>query len=267
MRVFLCLCAYVLSSLISRRSLAPDHIMSNLKRSWKSDLYLPGDAPVHSAKVVGRPKGSGQGPSRSTQQAGTTAAAAARQAAAGREAAETEAAAAAAEKDEAEDDVGDPTTWGFRCEKQHTAWRGCCAAHKSLYYDSLPRNLARSKEEAEGHQRRLQAEVEEWQPDACPRGCATASFTRQPAGGVTYYGRTCIFHISLYEYQCLCCNDRVAPSPLAFGCFPSTPTTPQIWFELQLLQLYSKQGHEGLSSTGWSGCLHPSLPPAFLSTF
>jgi hypothetical protein len=97
--------------------------------------------------------------------------------------------------------------------------------------------------------------VEEWQPPACRCGCDTASFTRHPAGDVWYYGRTCVFQVSLYEWRCSNCCRGVAPSPLAFGCFPSTPTIPQMWFELQLLHLYREQGHDGMSSTGSLTCM------------
>jgi hypothetical protein len=109
-------------------------------------VFLPADvAPIYS-NVAGRPRGSGQGPARSTQQAGTLAAIAAR-IAAGREAADTETAAAAAAGDEAEDgdEVGDATPWGRRGENQQSAWQDCCSTNRGLYYDSLPCNLARSK--------------------------------------------------------------------------------------------------------------------------
>ena len=224
-------------------------------RNNRSAVFLPADVAPINSNVAGRPRGSGQGPARSTQQAGTLAATAAR-IAAGREAADTETAAAAAGNEAGDgEDVGDATIWGRRCENQHSAWKDCCSTNRELYYDSLPCNLARSKEEADGLQRRRQAEVEEWQPPACQCGCDTASFTQHPAGDVWYYGRTCAFQLSLYEWQCSNCNRRAAPSPLAFGCFPSTPTIPQMWFELQLLHLYREQGHEGMSSTGLLTCL------------
>lgn len=229
-------------------------------KGWKRDrsaVFVPPDAPTFSGNVAGRPRGGGQGPSRATQQAGTTAATAARLAAAAREAAETEAAAAGANDEAGADDEGDLSTWGLRAEKQDSAWKDICSAHRALYYDCLPCNLARSKEEADGMQRSRQSEVEEWQPSACQCGCDAASFSRHPAGDVWYYGRTCVFQLSLYEWQCSSCNRRVAPSPLAFGCLPSTPTIPQMWFELQLLQLYRRLGHEGLSSTCWLSCLLP----------
>ena len=90
--------------------------------------------------------------------------------------------------------------------------------------------------------------MQDSQPQCGPR-CA-AEFCSRDSGTVTYYGQTCEFTLKLHEWQCQCCSQWLGLDPLSFGCFPSTPTTPLVWFDLQLLQLYQRLGLEGLSATG-----------------
>ena len=54
--------------------------------------------------------------------------------------------------------------------------------------------------------------------------------------------------------KCVCCHAYapVLPSAVAFGCFPMTPSQPQVWFDIKVHQAYQRLGlMEGLSATAY----------------
>lgn len=199
----------------------------------------------------GRPKGSGS-IIRTIQEEGTRAAARARQEKGARGHAAEELGDMAADiayGDEEEMD-GDPSDWARRCQATHTAWEAGGQAYQRQFVEYLAGNIRRSIEQAESYQRHLQSEIDQWCPTAC--SCAEhAAYSRSDAGEVSYYGRTCTFTLRVATFHCNCCSRKIELPPLAFGCFPSTPVQPTIWWELQLLHQYRKEAHEsGLSMTG-----------------
>ena len=205
------------------------------------------------APAKGRPKGQGV-ISRSTQLAGTRAAARAR-----KELAAMRKAQADGEVDEAtemayadeEDMDGDPSTWAIRCQISHDAWVAGASSNVAEFIDCLGKNMERSQALRKALKVHLQSELDAWQPSTCSCGSELEAM-RCPDGKVTYYGRTCTFKLKVNKSTCPSCHKQSSPSPLAFGCFPSTPKQPTLWWELELFHLYRKAAHvSGLSISGW----------------
>jgi hypothetical protein len=84
---------------------------------------------------------------------------------------------------------------------------------------SLPANLERVKQDAEGMKIRLQQDIGNWEPLACScvsinsDSCAS-TFFRLSDVEVGYFGTTCTFQLSLFKWQCLGCSQTHSPSPL-----------------------------------------------------
>jgi len=157
------------------------------------------------------------------------------------------------------DSTPEQSDWAQRKGREQDAWLAVMPQHKTTFYASLCRNVGRAKEETDGVKTRLQVEVDEWIPSPCcvyaatdedGDGDARPTFSREGDGEVTCYGTNHVFNLILYKLKCSCCLKVVTPTPIDFGYFPSTPTAPQVWFELPLLQQYQRLGQEGLSGTG-----------------
>ncbi len=124
---------------------------------------------------------------------------------------------------------------------------------RSKYCDALPRSISRCKSQASSHQEALQTEIDAWGAGhhcSC-EDAQESQLSRQPDGQVLYMGLEACFLLKLHNKVCNCCNQSCSPHALDFGCFPSTPTTAHVWYDLRLLQLYKKYGPmDGLSATG-----------------
>jgi hypothetical protein len=153
----------------------------------------------------------------------------------------------------------DESEWARRIAREQQAWQASSPSLKSAFYFSLPCNIRRRKQLAEAARSGLQAEIDGWIPSPCD--CGHATFSQEADGDVTYFGLNNVFKLQLFKRRCMRCHKDATPSPVSFGCFPNTPTTPHIWLEISLLQMYGKFGCEGLSSTG--GHLFCSLPCSF----
>ena len=82
--------------------------------------------------------------------------------------------------------------------------------------------------------------------------------------GYILHGLAYMFTLDVSVYQCSKCSRKVEPPPLAFGCFPSSPThAHSIWWDLRLLHRYRKLGKEGLSTTGEIFFMHMVLSSSF----
>ena len=212
-------------------------------------LVTGGSEPLAPPPPKGRPKGSGH-MSRSTQQAGTRAAQRARQVREARGAGAMMGELAEVAYGDEEEMDGDPSTWGVRCQKAHDAWDANANSCKGQFLQYLAINIQRSQNHAQTYQKQLQSELDSWLPSSCCH-CDTTSLCVSSKGQVTYYGRTCTFNLTISTFQCQCCGKKVEPPPLAFGCFPSSPTQAHVWWELQLLHQYRREAHDsGLSITG-----------------
>ena len=229
-------------------------------RGWKRALsgsYVPPDAPSIGVGLrTGRPQGSGAGPSRTALQQGTAAAAAAR-----RDGSEGGSAGDDDDDDDMIDEASNQRSEHYRkCKAQQAGWKGLMPGLRGMFYASLSANMSRAQQQAAALREALQAEVDEsWSAHACSIGpIYPSAFSRQPDGDVTYYGLDSIFTLNLPKWTCACCTQSFSPHAIAFGCFPSTPRTPHVWYDLRVLHLYKKFGPgEGLSATGgWMGvCL------------
>ena len=56
--------------------------------------------------------------------------------------------------------------------------------------------------------------------------------------------------IQITFWQCSCCHERFGPNPMAFACFPSSPTAPAYWLDVDLHNQFSSLAMHGTSCTG-----------------
>jgi len=226
------------------------------------------DAPDISAGSSGRPSGSGSGPSRLIQQQATAAAAAAR----------------AVREQEGGDDNGGPlreadqpseeSEHAIKARRRQENWKKLMPELRSKYLDTLPCNITRTSKQASAMQTALQAEINGL---LCPRCHPSADGPEPPQlqpfideqqpqpqldgpehsthsdSFVWYFGLDGCFPLAMMKCKCASCNLTFMPNALDFGCFPSSPITPHVWYDLKVLHLYKKYGvMDGLSATGES---------------
>lgn len=215
-----------------------------------SGVYVSSIAPDIIVGESGRPSGSGAGPSREAQLKGTTA----RSAAAARRA---DLDSDVPFGDETEESERERTDHYFKCNSLQANWKVQVPGMLSKYYERLPANLDRIKRKAELEQAEMQAEIDgSWSHHVCSHRDQGSeinkeSFNMQPDGFVTYYGKEYVFKLCLPVWKCKCCSQSFSPHPIDFGCFPSTPVTAHVWYDLRFMQQYMDEGpREGLSITG-----------------
>jgi hypothetical protein len=51
-------------------------------------------------------------------------------------------------------------------------------------------------------------------------------------------------------WECVRCKELFGPNPSAFACFPSTPTTPAYWVDVDLHNQFSVLAMHNTSCTG-----------------
>ena len=234
---------------------SPGVAMSNRRPSRPVATFSNEDA----SNVPDVPTASRQrapGPSAEVQRAGTAAAAAAARAAAREPAGGTAPPAAHPDEDATVPEGLGTSEWASRCSNQQQAWQEQLPQLRQLYVSNLPLAMQQHASTRQEQQTRMQARVSRaWELHHCmgaDGGQLNAdSFTQTSTTTVTYFGLTTVFPVQLPKWQCSCCSASVSPHPSAFGCFPSTPSQPQMWYDVQVHQLYRRLGLlEGLSATG-----------------
>lgn len=209
----------------------------------KSGFIDNSSAPSVSVGSSGRPSGSGAGPSRDTQRRATKAAVEAR----ARDSEESE---AAYRHTREADQSSEDSEHAAKVRRQQEQWKELLPGFRSHYVDSLPVNIARAKGHKATLQAALQAEIEGF--TCCPH-CPQPQplHIKQPDGHVWYIGLDGCFELAMHKMKCACCNQNFSPHALDFGCFPSTPVTAHVWYDLRVLHLYKNYGPmDGLSATG-----------------
>lgn len=139
-------------------------------------------------------------------------------------------------------------------------WKDTMADMQDTYINNMDSNMKLKEDTSATTLAAIQCRLDQlWSHHRCAlAGDAqlfNTDFTRlpNPVAVVNYYGLTCEDKLSLHQWTCnKCCQQVIVPAnPLQFGCFPSTPVQPHIWYDLTLLQLYQQFGPlEGLSATG-----------------
>jgi hypothetical protein len=145
--------------------------------------------------------------------------------------------------------------WGDRREEDRRQWVATTMARNAGYVMRRNRNL-----------RELQRDVNDttWSAHLASHhahngaggGAADAQrSTEQPPGvtlGITVFSMEARHKIKLSSFTCSCCSCAVVkPVALLHGYWPSTPTNPTWWIDVQLLELYTALGHrQGVGATG-----------------
>jgi len=146
--------------------------------------------------------------------------------------------------------------WEEKMRRQHLAWQEQTATLKAISLQLTPFHLALKHKL---HALQLQALSacmnEAWQFHECAQTLAdfdsSDSLTAGTPTEVVYFSLACRSMITVPQWVCKHCSKQVQPSPIHVGCWGQTPVTPQVWYDLEVMQMYSHLGlREGLSATG-----------------
>ena len=156
--------------------------------------------------------------------------------------------------DEAEPAEARPGAWAERQARKNAAWRSSLPGLQSSYVELFPLAVQRKQESQRIFTEQLQADVHAyWKLHSC---CLVegefddALLTKLPEREIIYIGLTGCATIKLPSCLCGRCNVQITPNPLAYACFPSSPTVPAYWYDLQVHQLYQRDALACLSATG-----------------
>ena len=140
-----------------------------------------------------------------------------------------------------------------KASRRQTAWKEQECALRNRFYDRVHVNVARAGRRVEAKREQLQLEVDEsWMGHQCSNSpLHPQHFRKELDGEITYFGLDCVCQLRMVKWTCTCCSQTFSPHALDFGCFPSTPTPPHVWYDLQVLWMHKRLGlPEGLSATG-----------------
>ena len=105
-------------------------------------------------------------------------------------------------------------------------------------------------EQQQQHMRLLQQQLDT--PPAC--SCCKDSIMAAVEGkesAMHYLGLRYTGELRIPEFRCGACRATLSPSSFAVGCFPSTPTSPHIWYDEEVFSMYQRLGPgAGLAATG-----------------
>jgi hypothetical protein len=163
------------------------------------------------------------------------------------------------------DQPSEESEHAFKARRQQENWKALMPELRSKYLDTLPCNISRASKQASATQGALQAEIDDLRCPRChPQPQPDRSEQPQPQpqpqpdgpkydGLVWYIGLDCCFQLTMEKCKCASCSQSYSPNALDYGCFPSSPVTPHVWYDLRVLYLYKKYGlMDGLSATGES---------------
>ena len=79
------------------------------------------------------------------------------------------------------------------------------------------------------------------------QNCSTAEHLHPvlPAAPITFAGISGYVTVDNPEYMCCACGRHTAVHPISVGCFPATPSRPEVWYDDQLLALTAAAQHAG----------------------
>ena len=148
-----------------------------------------------------------------------------------------------------------PGEWAERQARKNAAWRNNLPGLQSSYVQNFPLAIRLKQESQRIIHELLQAEVYGfWKLHTC---CLVeGEFDETPLRTlpeereIIYISLTGCSTIKLPSCHCDRCNVQISPDPLAYGCFPSSPTAPVYWYDLQVYQMYKGAAASGLSATG-----------------
>jgi hypothetical protein len=148
--------------------------------------------------------------------------------------------------------------WAERMARKYRCWGPVIAASRASIICDYP--LARDlKHDAFQHQlQRTQTGVDNsWKMHPCTQleGMVFDKDILQlvESRDVTLMSHAGSGSLKMPLWQCSCCHERFGPNPLAFACFPSTPTAPAYWIDVDVHHQFSSLAMNGTSCTGDSG--------------
>ena len=146
------------------------------------------------------------------------------------------------------------TDWGIRMERLEGAWTVKRLAMKQQFLQYAPLLDQFKREDSTAHVSRVQQRVDSaWQFHECggPAPPQQGAFVEQCRKTVRYVQMTCCGNLSIPTWRCSCCQEFSTPDAISAGCFVSTPSAADTWFDLNLMEAYRFLGLEdGLSGTG-----------------
>ena len=84
----------------------------------------------------------------------------------------------------------------------------------------------------------------------CPSSTGPC-FSQLSTRPVRYQYFNCAALLQVPTYECQCCKEILIPSPIACGCFPTSPVEASCWIDLGVLQFFTPLSlSSGLAATG-----------------
>jgi hypothetical protein len=110
--------------------------------------------------------------------------------------------------------------------------------------------------EALGHE---QPAFQRFRPGGCPCRNPVVELWGKHERDITVFSHRSRHCIKLPQWRCMTCKQCFEPAAEDFGYWPSTPTMPDVWFDMEVVEDYHDQSKsEGLSATGERVYLAPS---------
>lgn len=148
--------------------------------------------------------------------------------------------------------------WSQRMQQLDQSWDAKIPCFKKAYIDCFP--MSRALYETLGRRRlqMLQDNINEgWMLHPCCSHESTISdecLTLLEKRPTKYVGHSYVGSLEIPRWHCSSCKQDVDSDPLAWGCFPSTPTAPAIWYDQQVMLQYKTLIQHGCSATGTVTC-------------
>ena len=119
-------------------------------------------------------------------------------------------------------------------QPEHRFRRYCYLAHEQQRRQSFTQNM----------QADFSTRLAELQPFCSDCGSAEYFQPVLPAAPIVFAGITGYVTVNSPEFQCRC-GCHIAVHPISVGCFPATPSRPEVWYDNQLLALTAAAQHAG----------------------
>ena len=140
--------------------------------------------------------------------------------------------------------------WADRKAREHQTW----AERRQNSVDGLTIHAGQLQQDIVDQQDFLIARISRRFP-AVQRfhkcGSTCPSFRQVSTRPVRYQYFNCAALLQLPTYQCDCCKELLTPSPIACGCFPTSPVEASCWIDIGVLRLFTPLSlSSGLAATG-----------------
>ena len=129
-------------------------------------------------------------------------------------------------------------------EQQDLLWKERQPEHRFRRYCFLSHEQQRRQDFAADVQADFASRLGKLRPYCQKCDSAERFEAVSPAAPIVFAGITGYVTVGSPEYQCRC-GCHVVVHPISVGCFPATPSRPEVWYDNQLLALTAASQHAG----------------------